>query len=83
METPNELEEVAGKRETIEIGEREYGDENVVAVDFGPAVDEPGVDIVDDTAIVVVDGTQFEFEVPENASDVTVNGGILTITEEK
>jgi hypothetical protein len=83
METPNKLEEVAGEREAVEIGDREYGGENVVVVDFGPAADEPPVDIVDDTAIVVVDGTQFEFEVPENASDVTVNGGILTITEEK
>jgi hypothetical protein len=83
METPNELEEVAGNQEAIEITERDYDDENVVAVDFGPAGGELTVDIVDDTAIVIVDGKQFEFEVPENASDVTINDGILTITEEK
>jgi hypothetical protein len=82
METPNELEKVAGNREAIEITERDYDDENLVAVDFGPTGDRQTVDIVDDTAIVVVDGKQYEFEVPENASDVTVNDGILTITEE-
>ncbi len=83
METPAALEEVAGERDAVEIGKREYDDESVVVVDFGPTGDKPVVDIVDGTAIVVVDGSQFEFDVPDDASDVTVNDGILTITEEK
>lgn len=83
METPSELEDVAGKREEIKITERDYEGENVVAVDFGPTGDEPAVDVIDDTAIVVVGDRQFEFEVPDGATDITVNDGILTITEEK
>jgi hypothetical protein len=39
------------------------------------------VDVVDNTAIVVVDGQQLEFDVPAEASEVTVNDGILTIEE--
>jgi len=79
METPPELEAAAGETTDITITNREYEDESVIAVDFGPTGETPTVDIVDDTAIVVVGDEQFEFDVPEDASDVTVNDGILTI----
>lgn len=97
METPPELEAAADDREEVTITTREYGNEQVIAVDFGPTGGKPDLDVVDDTAIVVVDsaehrsadrsggdeppedGSQFEFEVPADANDVTVNDGILTI----
>ncbi|WP_226041633.1 hypothetical protein [Natrinema sp. DC36] len=79
METPPELKDVAGDGDEITIGNREYGDESVIAVDFGPTGENPSVDVVDDTAIVTVGGKQFEFDVPAGASDVILNDGILTI----
>ncbi len=79
METPPELEAAAGNRDDVTITTREYDDEAVVAVDFGLVTGEPTLDVVDDTAIVVVGGAQFEFDVPPEATDVIVNDGILTI----
>jgi len=83
METPSELENVAGQRDAVTITEREYEGESVVAVDFGPAAGEPSVDVVAETAIVVVDGEQHEFAVPPNADEVRINGGVLTIRAER
>lgn len=79
METPPELEAAAGEKDDVSITNREYGDEQVIAVDFGPTGDKPSLDVVDDTAIVVVGGEQFEFDIPTGATDVTVNDGIVTI----
>ena len=79
METPPELEAAAGDKDDVTITEREYEDEQVIAVDFGPTGGKPSLDIVDDTAIVVVDDEQFEFDIPSDANEVTVNDGILTI----
>lgn len=79
METPPELEAAAGDRDEITISNREYDDESVVAVDFGPTGEKPAVDVVGKTAIVTVGDRQFEFDVPADATDVTVNDGILTI----
>jgi len=79
MEMPSELRDAAGDDETIVITEREYDGKSEIAVDLGPTAATPSVDIVGDTAIVVAGDRQFEFHVPEGASDVTVNGGVLTI----
>lgn len=79
METPPELEAAARDRDHITISTRDYDDEDVIAVDFGPVGDEPTLDVIDGTAIVVVGDSQFEFDVPADAEDVTVNGGVLTI----
>ncbi|ARS89672.1 DUF7127 family protein [Natrarchaeobaculum aegyptiacum] len=79
METPPELEAAASEREEITITKREYDDEQIIAVDFGPVVGEVELDVVDDTAIVVAGDRQLEFDVPPDADDVTVNDGILTI----
>lgn len=79
METPPELEDTAGSEEEITISNREYNGESVIAVDFGPVAGKPSVDVVDGTAIVIVDEKQFEFDVPADADEVTVNDGILTI----
>lgn len=78
METPRSLETAADEREDITISRREYDGENVVAVDFGRGV-EAKLDIVGDTAIVVVGDRQFEFEVPREATEVTTNDGMLLI----
>ena len=80
MKTPPEL-RAAEKRENIVITTREYADETIIAVDFGPSVAAPTLDIVDDTAIVVLDDQQFEFGIPPEATDVTLNDGILTIKD--
>ncbi|SDK35946.1 DUF7127 family protein [Natronorubrum texcoconense] len=80
METPPALKAAASDRAEITITKREYDDEQIVAVDFGPTDGKPSLDIVDGMAIVVVNDNQFEFEVPADAADVTVNDGVLTIT---
>ncbi|GAB3678573.1 hypothetical protein GCM10028856_39140 [Halopiger thermotolerans] len=59
----------------------EYDDTSVIAVDFGSEAGDVSIDIVGDTAIIVTDGEQFEFELPPEASDVSANNGVLTITE--
>jgi hypothetical protein len=59
----------------------EYDDETVLVADFGPS--EGTVDLVDGTAIVVVDGEQFEFDVPSGASRGIMNNGIVTVEVER
>ncbi|ELZ05707.1 DUF7127 family protein [Natrialba asiatica] len=80
METPPELEAAAGEQNDITITNRQYDEEQIIAVDFGPISGEPTLDIVGETAIVVVDGSQFEFSIPADANDVIINDGVLTIT---
>lgn len=63
METPRQLRSAADERDDITIAHRDYEDENVVG----------------ETAIVVVGDRQLEFEVPEEATEVTTNDGILLI----
>lgn len=62
---------------------REYEDDHAttIAVDFGPKTGKISVDIVDDTAIVVVENDQFEFELPDSVEEVSANNGVLTIEE--
>lgn len=79
METPTELRDVAESQDNVKITEREYDEGSEIVVDFGPVAEKPSVDVVEDTAIVVFDGDQFEFDIPADASEVTVNDGILTI----
>jgi hypothetical protein len=58
----------------------EYEDESVVVADFGRV--EGSVDLVDGTAIVVVDDEQHEFEVPAGAARALMNNGVVTIEVE-
>jgi hypothetical protein len=58
----------------------EYDDESVLVADFGPT--EGSVDVVDGTAIVVVDGEQFEFDVPTGEARATMNNGVVTVEVE-
>jgi hypothetical protein len=55
----------------------EYDDTPVLAVDLGPGTG-GSVDVVDGTAIVVVDDGQYEFEVPEGAK-AFIRNGVVTI----
>lgn len=79
METPQELETAANEQADVDIRHYEYDGDDVIAVDFGPSTGEPSVDVVGDTAIVVLNDRQFEFEVPIDASEITANDGVLTI----
>ncbi|MFC4448165.1 DUF7127 family protein [Halorussus aquaticus] len=80
MDAPAPLQSAADEQDDITIARREYEDENVVTVDFGRGV-EAHLDVVGKTAIVVAGDRQFEFEIPDEATDVTTNDGMLIITE--
>jgi hypothetical protein len=55
----------------------EYDDRTVIAIDLGPGTD-PIVDVVDGTAILVVDGEQREFDLPEEAVQAVNSNGVVT-----
>lgn len=57
----------------------DYDDGSVVfAADVGVA-DDASVDVVDGTAIVVVGGEQYDFEVPDGEARAFIRNGVLTI----
>ena len=78
MQTPRQLRSVADEQEDVTITHREHEGETEITVDFGPGV-EASIDTVGDTAIVVAGDRQLEFEVPEGATEVTTNDGMLII----
>lgn len=80
METPQQLRSAARERDDITIAHREYEEGTVIVIDFGPDVD-ASVDVVGETAIVVTDDLQFEFNVPTEATDITANDGMIEIKE--
>ncbi|MFB6192501.1 MAG: hypothetical protein ABEI11_04175 [Haloarculaceae archaeon] len=55
----------------------EYDDRTVIAVDLGAEVD-PTVEVVDGTAILVVDGDQHEFDLPAGAERGVNKNGVVT-----
>jgi len=55
----------------------EYESGSVIVADFGHV--DGSVDVVDGTAIVVVDGEHHEFDVPTGASRAVMNNGIVTV----
>ena len=59
----------------------EYDEKTVLVADFGPA--SGTVNVVDGTAIVVVDGEHYEFEVPDGADRGIINNGVLTAEVER
>jgi len=56
----------------------EYDDAVVLAADLG-VVGDASVDIVGGTAIVVVDGEQYDVEVPAGDARAFIRNGVLTI----
>lgn len=77
MRIPERLREV-DQQEAI-IRKYEYDDATTITVDFGPEASDISVDIVDGTAIVVVDGEQFEFELSDDTDKIATKNGVLTI----
>ena len=64
-------------RQGVELRQFDYDEEVLLVADFGPGVDS-SVDVVDETAIVVIDEEQYEFPVPAGAQ-VFISNGVLTI----
>lgn len=81
MEAPTPLQSAADEQEDVSITRREYDDEeDVMVVDFGRGT-EAKLDVIDGLAIVVAGDRQFEFEIPDEATEVTTNDGMLIIKE--
>ncbi|WP_227380851.1 hypothetical protein [Haladaptatus halobius] len=80
MEAPRQLQSAANEQEDITITRREYEEENIITIDFGPDV-EASLDTIGETVIVVAGDHQFEFERPAEATDITTNDGMLIIKE--
>jgi hypothetical protein len=59
----------------------DYDDTSVLVADFG--VVDGSVDIVDGTAIVVVDDEQHEFSIPAGTNRAIMNNGVVTIEVER
>lgn len=55
----------------------DYEDHSVITVDFGPGVD-PIVDVVDGTAMLIVEDTQNELDLPEGEVEVFNQNGVIT-----
>lgn len=60
----------------------DYGDRELLAVDFGTGAD-GAVEVVDGTAIVVVGDEQYDLEVPAGVVRATIRNGVLTIEVEE
>jgi hypothetical protein len=56
----------------------DYADRTVFAADLGPGA-EGDVDVVDGTAIVVVDEEQYEFDVPARDAQAFIKNGVVTV----
>lgn len=69
-----------GDQKEAIIREYEYDDTTTRTVDFGPEASDISVDVVDGTAVVVVNGEQFEFKLANDIDEIVTNNGILTIT---
>jgi hypothetical protein len=58
----------------------DYDDEWVIAADAGVGDGRLGVDVVGETAIVLVDGeTAMELDLPGSVESVETNNGVLTV----
>ncbi|WP_290813408.1 Hsp20/alpha crystallin family protein [Halovivax sp.] len=77
------LEQLTADQDAV-VRHYEYDDGAVVAVDFGPASTDASVDVVDDTAIVVVGERQYDIDLPADAGDAHtfIKNGVLTIDVE-
>jgi hypothetical protein len=78
VNTPDSLQHI--DEENGIVREYDYGGDHVIAIDFGEGYGDATIDIVGDTAIVVVEDDEFEVDLPTDASEVTANNGVLTIT---
>ncbi|GAB6862579.1 Hsp20/alpha crystallin family protein [Haloplanus litoreus] len=77
-----ENQQFAGEDERF-VRRYDYEDGWVVAADVGVADDRLTTDVVDGTAIVLVDGrTELEFDVPGSVESVDTNNGVLVVRGE-
>lgn len=60
----------------------EYDDQYVLVTDVGPETD-ASVDVVDGTAILVLDEHQYEFEVPDGEAQAFMKNGVVTVEVER
>lgn len=60
----------------------DYEDSQVIAIDLGGASTDVSVDIVGDTAIVVVGEEQVEIDLPAAGATARANNGVVTIETE-
>lgn len=58
----------------------EYDENELLVADFGAV--EGSVEVVGETAIVVVDDDQYDFDVPDGTSRAIMNNGVVTIEVE-
>jgi len=74
------------EREDVFARHYQYDEGAVLAVDLGVDGD-ASVDVLDDVAIVVVDGDeetgQFEFDLPDSGAEVFITNGVLSIEVEQ
>lgn len=80
MKVPQPLRE-ADEQDVVVVRTYDAADGSEIVVDLGATGKEAAVDVLAGTAIVVVDDRQYEFELPPEASDVSVNNGVLTIRD--
>jgi len=64
--------------EDVPLRRYEYSDALVFAADLG-VVGDTSVDVVDETVIVVADGEQYDFEVPDGNAQAFIRNGVLTV----
>ena len=57
----------------------DYEDRTVIAADFGPTAAAVAVDVVDGTAIIVVDDEQTEITLPEGDGEAFNRNGVVII----
>lgn len=79
MRVPKQLRD--GHTEDAVVRQIEDDGGSTIMVDFGPDAADMSIDVVDETVIVVTNDRQFEFDLPAGANEVTVNNGVLTISE--
>lgn len=74
----SEFQERLAGREDVVATNYEDDDCAVFVADLGAAADGT-VDVVDGTAMVVLDDEQYEFEVPEGETTARVHNGVVTV----
>lgn len=76
----------AGREEKV-LRRYEYDDSYVIGADLGVTTDQVDVDIVGETAIVVIETDEgvdeAEFGLPDRDGEAAVKNGVLTITVPK
>lgn len=65
-------------REGASIAKYDYDDATVFVMDAGVSTD-TSVDVVDGTAMIVVDGKQYDFDVPAGEAQAFMKNGVVGV----